>query len=118
MDHDFRNEQEAYQAIHSIEIVNIEKISQIAEIKKLLKYWMDDEDVTFVSESKFPYGNWAYIRLTGKSLNFWRAPVFARLAKFATGFEVYPKTDGTVQMDFTFHNLTEEFPLDKKGGMN
>ena len=29
-----------------------------------------------------------------------------KAVELASNFEVYPKTDGTVQMDFTFHGLT------------
>ena len=49
------------------------------------------------------------ITLTGKEIRFSDAFAFLEAAGLANNFEVYPKTDGTVQMNLTFFDdRTEE----------
>lgn len=53
-----------------------------------------------------PFQSMGSVSITGKEI-LMRNPVnFIRAAKFASNVEAYPKTDGTVCMTFTFHNLT------------
>ena len=53
-----------------------------------------------------PFQSMGSVSVTGKDILV-RNPVnFIRAAKFASNIEVYPKTDGTVCMTFTFHGLT------------
>lgn len=45
------------------------------------------------------------VSVTGKNIDMKKVVWFVRSAKLASNFEVYPKTDGTVCMTFTFHGL-------------
>jgi hypothetical protein len=47
------------------------------------------------------------VSVTGKDLLFRKTEWFMKEVELASNFEVYPKTDGTVQMNFTFHGLTK-----------
>ena len=45
------------------------------------------------------------VSISGKTIIFNNANLFKDAKNLATNFEVYPKTDGTIQMNFGFHDL-------------
>lgn len=53
-----------------------------------------------------PYKSMGVVSVVGSDLLFRNTEWFMKAVELASNFEVYPKTDGTVQMDFTFHGLT------------
>ncbi len=53
-----------------------------------------------------PYVSMGVVGVDGKELTFSSPKLFRVAAKLASNFNVYPKANGTVHMDFTFHNLT------------
>ena len=57
-----------------------------------------------------PFQSMGSISIVGKDIQFMNTQVFYSVAKLASNFEVYPKTDGTVCVTFTFHGLT--FPVE------
>ena len=46
------------------------------------------------------------VRLIGKELVVRRPDLFVEIGKIATFFEVYSRSDGNIQIDFTFNKLT------------
>lgn len=54
-----------------------------------------------------PFTGMGSVSITGKEVIVKNMPWFLKAAEFASNFEVYPKTDGTICMTFTFHNLTQ-----------
>ncbi len=48
------------------------------------------------------------VTLIGKNITFNDSDAFIQAVNLADVFEVYPKTDGTIQMDFTFYNRNQE----------
>lgn len=53
-----------------------------------------------------PFNSMGNIKIIGKGIRIKDAGLFTRAAELASNIEVYPKTDGTVCMVFTFHGLT------------
>ena len=45
------------------------------------------------------------VSISGKTIIFNNANLFKDAKNLATNFEVYPKIDGTIQMNFGFHGL-------------
>lgn len=60
----------------------------------------------FTKENKPFMGNGA-VSVIGKSIDFYNTELFATLARLAVNFEAYPRTDGTIKLDFTFQELSK-----------
>ena len=52
-----------------------------------------------------PFIGSGFIRIIGRQIVFSDASVFAKYAKLATNFEVYPRVDGNICMAFSFDGL-------------
>lgn len=92
-------------------IVNPYKMQQISYTYKVLKYLSKDMKGVKVSYDLYePYKSMGSVSVTGKDLIFKNPEWFMKAVEFASNLEIYPKTDGTVQMNFTFHGLTT--PID------
>lgn len=52
--------------------------------------------------------NMGYISVTGRKIDYQNSKVFKTVTALATNFEAYPKTNGTVQLNFTFHKLRKK----------
>ncbi len=57
-----------------------------------------------------PYRSVGYISIVGKNLSIENPKVFAAISGLASNVEIYPKTNGTVQINLTYHGLTK--PID------
>lgn len=57
-----------------------------------------------------PYQSMGYISITGKNIVIKNPKTFAAILKLASSTEVYPKTDGSIQINLTYHGLTK--PID------
>lgn len=55
-----------------------------------------------------PSKNMGYISVTGRKIDYQNSKVFKTVTELATNFEAYPKTNGTVQLNFTFHKLRKK----------
>lgn len=55
-----------------------------------------------------PSKNMGYISVTGRKIDYQNSKVFKTVIALATNFEAYPKTNGTVQLNFTFHKLRKK----------
>lgn len=53
-----------------------------------------------------PFVSMGSVTVSGKNIEFKKPKLFMKAVEASDNFEVYPKTDGTVDMNFTFHNLT------------
>lgn len=73
---------------------------------KVLKYLTKGSGakVSFVINE--PYNSMGSVSVVGEHITFRCPEWFLAAIKLASNFNVYPKVDGTVQMDFTFHGLT------------
>lgn len=90
-----------------ISVINPHRIQQALYTYKVLKYLMKSNKEAKVSyELHKPYQSMGSVSVFGKNLVFRKPEWFMKAVELANNFDVYPKTDGTVQMDFTFHGLT------------
>ena len=55
-----------------------------------------------------PSKNMGYVSVVGKRVNYENNKVFMYITSLATNFEAYPKTNGTIQLNFTFHKLRKK----------
>ncbi len=88
-------------------IINPYKIQQVIYTYKVLKYLTKGTRGVKVSYELYkPFISMGSVSVVGKNLAFRKPEWFMKAVELASNFEVYPKTDGTIQMNFTFHGLT------------
>ena len=91
-------------------IINPKKVQAVLYTYKVLKYLTKGTNAKVTYALNEPYKSMGSVSIVGKELTFSNPKWFMVAVKLASNFNVYPKTNGTVQMDFTFHGLT--IPLD------
>lgn len=89
------------------QIINPYRIQEILYTYKVLKYLTKGTKANVTYELHKPYKSMGYVSIKGKNLSFKNMKWFLKAIELASNFEAYPKTDGTVQMNFTFHGLTK-----------
>lgn len=52
-----------------------------------------------------PFKSMAYISIVGRDIVIKNPAVFAELSKFASNIEMYPRTDGNTQINFTYNEI-------------
>lgn len=83
------------------------KIERVLCTYKLMKYLTRGKKGVKVSCKLYePYTSMGSVSVVGKDISFKNPEWFLKAAELSSNFEVYPKTDGTIQMNFTFHGLT------------
>lgn len=85
-----------------------EKVKQIETAYKAMRLITKGKNVDIIYELNAPYTSMGSVSVVGKEIVITNPALFAKVAAMASNFEVYPKTNGTVQMNFTFHNLTRK----------
>ena len=88
-------------------IINPYKIQQVSYTYKVLKYLTKGTDAKVSYELHKPFKSMGSVTVTGKNLMFRKTEWFMKAVELSANFEVYPKTDGNVEMNFTFHGLTK-----------
>lgn len=122
-DKDFGSEEEAMASVDEVmmriandvskdesgtSVVIPERVKQIESAYKTMRLIAKGKNVDITYELNAPYTSMGSVSVTGKEVVITNPALFAKVAEMASNFEVYPKTNGTVQMDFTFHNLTRK----------
>lgn len=87
-------------------VINPKKAQMVLSTYKLLKYLTKGSGAKVTYALNEPYKSMGSVSVVGKNLIFDNAEWFMAAVKMSSNFNVYPKTNGTVQMDFTFHGLT------------
>lgn len=87
-------------------IINPYRMQQILYTYKVMKYLMRGTSAKVTYKLHEPYQSMGSVSVTGKDIEFKKVSWFLRAAELASNYEVYPKTDGTVCMTFTFHGIT------------
>ena len=87
--------------------INPERVYHVLYVHKLLQYLTKGlRGVKVTYEVCKPYRGMGSVSVVGRKIPFKDHDLFMRAVELADNFEVYPKTNGTVQMNFTFHRLT------------
>lgn len=87
-------------------IINPYRMQQLLYTYKVMKYLMKGTSAKVTYKLHEPYHSMGSVSVTGKDIEFKKVSWFLRAAELASNYEVYPKTDGTVCMTFTFHGIT------------
>lgn len=87
-------------------IINPRKVQAVLYTYKVLRYLTKGTNAKVTYALNEPYKSMGSVSIVGKELTFSNPKWFMVAVKLASNFNVYPKTNGTVQMDFTFHGLT------------
>ena len=87
-------------------IVNPYRIQQVLYTYKVLKYLAKGTKAKVTYTLHAPYKSMGSVSVVGSDMLFKNTEWFMKAVALASNFEVYPKTDGTIQMNFTFHGLT------------
>ena len=87
-------------------LVNPSKIKGVLYTYKVLKYLTKGTNAKVTYKLNEPYKSMGSVSVVGKDLTFSKPEWFMVAVKLSSNFNVYPITDGTVQMTFTFHGLT------------
>lgn len=84
------------------------RICQILYSYLALRHITKGRNVKVKYELFEPSKNIGYISVTGRKIDYQNSKVFKTVTALATNFEAYPKTNGTVQLNFTFHKLRKK----------
>lgn len=90
-----------------VSVINPTRIKEMIYVYYILKYLTEGMDVNIVHKTHRPIKSMGSITVSGKNISFKNPGLFIRAVAFATNFEAYAKLDGTVEMVFTFHDLTK-----------
>lgn len=89
------------------QMINPYRIQEILYTYKVLKYLTRGSKAKVTYELHKPYKSMGYVSVSDKNLSFKNMKWFLKAVELSSNFEVYPKTNGTIQMNFTFHGLTK-----------
>ncbi len=89
------------------EIIDPNKLRAVAYTYKLMRYLTKGTKAKVKYELHEPFMSMGTVSVVGASITITKSKLFVKAAELASNFEVYPKTNGTVQMNFTFHGLTK-----------
>lgn len=89
-------------------VINPYRVQQMLYTCKVLKYLIRGTKAEVTCKLHEPYKSMGYISVTGVNLQFGNTDWFLKAVELSSNFEVFPKTDGTVEMNFTFHGLTRK----------
>lgn len=89
-------------------IVKPDRVKELLYVYEVLKHLTKaNKGVRVTYELYKPYKSMGCVSVIGKHPTFKNPTGFMKAVELSNNLDVYPKTDGTVQMDFTFHGLTK-----------
>ena len=89
-----------------VSLVNPLRVRELRFTYDLLKETVTGADIEITLKKHSPITSMGVIAVSGKEIIFKDTKEFKKATSLATNFEVYSKTNGTVEMNFTFHGLT------------
>lgn len=89
-------------------VVRLDKVEMIATVYDAVKASISGRGVKAVCELNTPYTSMGSVSIIGKEIKIVNTKLFTMAISLASNFEVYTKTNGKVQMDLTFHNITRK----------
>lgn len=89
-------------------VMRPDKVGMIATVYDAIKASTSGRGVKVSYELNAPYTSMGSISVIGKEIKIVNTKLFTMAVGLASNFEVYTKTNGKVQMDLTFHNITRK----------
>lgn len=87
-------------------IINPLKVKQISLVYNEMKNLCKGKDIQVTYTLHQPLKSMGCISLLGKDISFTQTKRFIKACNIASNIDIYPKTDGNVRIDLTFHGLT------------
>jgi len=89
----------------TIEIMKLDKVKEFRYVRYLMQRAVKgcDAEVTYAINE--PWVGHGSVTVQGKNIIIREPRLFAEAGRYALNLDIYPKTDGTVQMDFGFQGL-------------
>lgn len=89
-------------------VVIPERVKQVETAYKVMQLITNGKNVDITYELNTPYTSMGSVSVVGKEIVISNPSLFVKVAGMASNLEVFTKTNGMVQMNFTFHNLTRK----------
>ena len=89
-----------------VHVLNEEVLKRFEMAYRLLQKAFEDHDAEITYTLHKPYKSCGAIRICGEDLIVSDAKAFALAVELIPNIDIYPLTDGRVQMDFSVSNLT------------
>lgn len=87
-------------------VINPQRLDLISKTYEIAKKLARGTGAKVSYKLNDPFPSMGSVSIIGKSISFTETREFRKAASYASNVEVYPKTDGTVCITFTFHKLT------------
>lgn len=91
-----------------VSVVRPDKLEMIATVYDAVKASTGGRGVKVSYELNAPYTSMGSVSVIGKEIKIVNTKLFTMAVSLASNFEVYTKTNGKIQMDLTFHNITRK----------
>lgn len=88
------------------QVTNPAIFQNLAFVYKVMRYLVKGTSAKVTYKLNEPYKSMGSVTVLCKNIKFNKPDWLIKAIGLSSNFEVYPKTDGTVEMNFTFHNLT------------
>ena len=84
------------------------KVKMVMYAYKILKHLTMGTEAKVTYKLNKPYKSMGSVSVVGRNLSICDTKEFVAVAKLASNLDIYPKTNGAIQIDFTFHGLTQK----------
>lgn len=88
--------------------VEHDKVKEVVRAYKLLQHIAQGRNIKVTYRLHKPYKNIGCVSVTGKDIYFTDTKGFVLLTDLAANVDIYPKTTGVTQIDFTFVGLATD----------
>lgn len=88
------------------ETMNKKSEEQIKAACDVMRQIVKGKNVRVSYELNSPYNGMGFISIIGKKIDVVNPLLLSKIMEISSNMEVYPKTNGDIQMNFTFYNLT------------
>lgn len=88
--------------------INVQRVDQLKFAYALAQKYTSGINVKVSLCENTPFMGMGSVQIEGKNITFANTEWFARMAEFANNTEIYPLSNGTVRVTFTFYGLTHK----------
>lgn len=89
-------------------VTNPECLKRIEFVYRAVKYGIRGKRLKALYELNKPFMGSGAVSVIGNDIRVTNPKLFVKASQFADSFEVYPKVNGTVQLDFGFDGLVKK----------
>lgn len=87
-------------------VLNMEGMRKMQAVYASMKRIIRNDGVKITYEAHEPLLRYGSVTVTAKEISFTDTTAFREAASLSANYDIYPRTDGTVQIDFAFNDLT------------